>query len=137
MVDSLLLLDSVTGYSSGVQNVMMLYTYTPMYTGTTITCRDSVQDSLLVEIRDVELDSVSYTPIAVSQTSESLANLTLITHPVSARDYPNNYRGTYVLGSSILPSTPIPVGVDTITYEIDNGGCKNASRDPIDILLCS
>lgn len=132
--DSLLLLDSVTGYVNGIQNVMMLYTYTPLYTGTTIECRDSVVDSLQVEIRDVKLDSVTYTPISRSQTTEDLSNLTLITHPITAQYYPNNYTGTYVLGSAILPNTiPDTLDVDSITYQINNGGCFNESTDPIDI----
>ena len=132
--DSLLLLDSVTGYVNGIQNVMMVYTYTPLYTGTTIECRDSVVDSLHVEIRDVKLDSVTYTPISRSQTTEDLSNLTLITHPITAQYYPNNYTGTYVLGSAILPNTiPDTLDVDSITYQINNGGCFNESTDPIDI----
>ena len=134
LIDSLLLLDSVTGYTTGIQNVMMVYTYTPLYTGTTIACRDSVVDSLLVEVRDVELDSVNYTPISRAQTAEDLSNLTLITHPVSARNYSNTYSGTYVLGSNLLPSTiPVSTTVDSITYQISNGGCTNESTDPIDI----
>ncbi|WMX16717.1 T9SS type A sorting domain-containing protein [Aureispira sp. CCB-E] len=132
--DSLLLLDSVTGYVNGIQDVMMVYTYTPLYTGTTIECRDSVVDSLQVEIRDVKLDSVTYTPISRSQTTEDLSNLTLITHPITAQYYPNNYTGTYVLGSAILPNTiPDTLDVDSITYQINNGGCFNESTDPIDI----
>jgi hypothetical protein len=134
LIDSLLLLDSVMNYTAGIQNVMMVYTYTPLYTGTTIACRDSVLDSLLVEVRDVELDSVIYTPISRSQASEGLSELTLITHPISARNYPNTYSGTYVLGSDLLPSTiPTTTSVDSITYEISNGVCLNKSTDPIDI----
>lgn len=134
LIDSLLLLDSVTGYTAGIQNVMMVYTYKPLYTGTTIACRDSVLDSLSVEVRDVELDSVNYTPISRARITEDLSNLTLITHPVSARNYPNTYSGTYVLGSNLLPSTiPANLSVDSITYYINNGGCTNKSTDPIDI----
>lgn len=130
--DSLLLLDSIENYSSGVQSVMMVYTYTPTYTATTIACRDSVVDSLLVEIRDVKLDSVLYTPISTAQASEPLVNLTHLTYPISARYYTNSYNGTYVLANALLPST-VPSAVDTITYQINNGGCLNASNDPIDI----
>lgn len=134
LIDSLLLLDSVTGYNTGIQEVMMVYTYSPLYTGTTIACRDSVVDSLLVEVRDVELDSVDYSPISRAQITEDLSNLTLITHPVSARDYPNTYSGTYVQGSALLASTiPSSTSVDSITYEITNGVCTNKSTDPIDI----
>lgn len=133
-IDSLLLLDSVTNYTAGVQNVMMVYTYTPLYTGTTIACRDSVLDSLSVEIRDVELDSVHYTSVSRARVTEDLSNLTLITYPVSARNYSNTYSGTYVLGSNLLPSTiPTNISEDSITYEITNGVCTNESTDPIDI----
>lgn len=133
-IDSLLLLDSVTNYTAGIQNVMMVYTYTPLYTGTTIACRDSVLDSLSVEIRDVELDSVHYTSVSRARVTEDLANLTLITYPVSARNYPNTYTGTYVLGSNLLPSTiPTNISQDSITYQITNGVCQNESTDPIDI----
>lgn len=134
MVDSLLLLDSITDYNNGIQNIVMLYTYRPLYTGTTIACRDSVQDSLSVEIRDVELDSVHYTPISVSQTSEPLSNLTLSTYPLSASSYLSGYSGTYVLGNSLLASTiPSSTTIDSITYHINNGGCLNTSTDPIEI----
>lgn len=133
-IDSLLLVDSVTNYTAGIQNVMMVYTYTPLYTGTTIACRDSVLDSLSVEIRDVELDSVEYTSISRAQVTEDLSNLTLITHPVAAQSYPHTYSGTYVLGSNLLPSTiPTNISVDSITYYISNGVCTNESTDPIDI----
>jgi len=133
MLDSLLLLENITGYSSGVQNVMMMYTYNPGYTGYPGSC-PAIQDSLLVEIRDAELDRVLYTPIAISQVSEAMSNLTLITEPVSARDYTNSYTGTYVIANTLLPSTiATGPGPDSITYEINNGGCINSSTDAVDI----
>lgn len=132
--DSLLLLDSITGYVAGVQNVVIKYTFTPTYTGTNIGC-PTIEDTLLVEIRDTKLDSVTYTPISITQVSEPLSNLTLTTHPITALNYPNSYTGTHVLANNLLPSTVnggIP-GVDTVTYEINNGGCVNSSEDEIDI----
>lgn len=134
--DSLLWLDSVRGYTNGVQYVTVYYQYTPTYTGTTIGCAP-ITDSLLVEVRDASLDSVDYTPISITQPSESLYNLTRVVYPISASNYPSSYTGTYVLANNLLAST-VPlvnnaIGREPITYQVSNSGCVNQSVDTIDI----
>ncbi|MDC0231469.1 hypothetical protein OAK19_05835, partial [Aureispira] len=137
MVSDFLLLDSVAGYVSGVQNVIMMYHYTPGYTGVPNSC-PQVQDSIEVEVRNAELDSVVYTPIAHCQVSEPLSNLTFSAYPISAMNFGNSYSGTYVLANTLLPSTidtstASYTGYDTITYEINNSGCINSSEDALEI----
>ncbi len=137
MLDSLLFLDSVTGYTNGVQNVIVYYNYVPKYTASDSTC-PAILDSLELNIRDAALNSVTYTPISKTQNSEALSNLTLATNPLTAANYPNSYTGTYVLANNLLASTiplvaPGQISYDSITYEINNGGCTNSSVDSIEI----
>ncbi|MGH1337180.1 MAG: T9SS type A sorting domain-containing protein [Aureispira sp.] len=140
MADTFLLLDSVMGYTSGVQQVTVYYNFVPNYTASDSTC-PAILDSLDVEIRDARLDSVEYTPISVTQLSEPLTNLTKFTYPLSAADYPNSYTGTYVLANNLLASNllnnlsapPTQITEDSITYQINNGGCVSSSVDPIDL----
>lgn len=134
LIDSnLLLLDSITGYVNGVQQVIMNYNYIPTYTGTNIECPLSIDETLTVTINNVELDSVHYTPIAHSQSSESMSNLTLLPYPLDARLFPNSYTGTYVIANNLILSSIDSAAQDSIIYEISNGGCSNSSQDPLDI----
>lgn len=137
MTDTLLLLDSIVGYTNGIQHAMIYYKYLPSYTGSTVTC-PAILDSLQIEIRDNRLDSVVYTPISKTQASEPLTNLTKFVYPSSTATYPNSYQGTYVLANNLRASTiPLaPYSLDTlseITYNINNGGCENKSVDTINI----
>lgn len=133
MTGNQLILDNVDGYVNGARTVMMKYTYPPTYTGTTVQCPDVVEDSLAVIILDTKLDSVAYTPIAYSQTSEALSNLTLTTYPVYAKDYTHSYTGTYVIANTFQPSSLGAPGIDSVKYEINNGGCINSSTDTIEV----
>lgn len=140
MADTLLLLDSVTGYTNGIQQVKVYYNYTPTYTASDSTC-PAVLDSIELDIRDTRLDSVVYTPISVTQASEPMVNLTKLTYPLTAADYPNSYTGTYVLANNILPNNllntlpapPTQITRDDITYQFNNGGCVSSSVDSIDL----
>ncbi|MFK7799296.1 MAG: T9SS type A sorting domain-containing protein [Aureispira sp.] len=141
MADSALLLNNVTGYPvSGVQQVMVYYNYIPNYTASDSTC-PAILDSILLDIRDSKLDSVVYTPISVTQASEPLTNLTQFIYPLSAGEYPSSYTGTYVLANNLLPNNlltnlptpPTQIVQDSITYQINNGGCVSSSVDPVDL----
>lgn len=137
MMDTFLLLNNVTGYTNGVQSVMVYYEYIPTYSTGAATC-PAILDSLLVGIRDAQLDSVQYTPISSTQFSEPLVNLTRTIYPLSSATYPSSYTGTYVLANNLLASSLIsnPLGQivgDSITYQINNGGCINTSVDSITV----
>ena len=134
--DSLLFIDSITGYNAdGIQNIQLSYVYWPKYTGSNQTCQDSIVDILNIEARDVTIDSVLYTPISLSQTSEPMANLTQLVLPTSSRLLGRRYQGAYVSNDTLLPSIiSTGAGPQAITYEVINGTCSDATTDSIRIL---
>ena len=130
-------LDSLRGFGGNpYQDLVMTYYYTPGYTGDPGSC-PQITDSLIVEVRDVELDSVQYTPVAYSQASESLFDLTRVIYPITSRNYTGGYTGTYAIANNLLVNTTDTVlgqiTYDTITYEIVNDVCSNASTDLVTI----
>ncbi len=119
---------------NGVQNLRLYYVFTPYYTGTTFTC-PSISTSLDVEARNVRLDSIEYTPIAITQGAESMFNLTRLVFPVSSRVFTGNYSGTYINSSNILPATiSSGWGPQPVTYTINNGACSNSITDIVDVM---
>jgi len=131
-----LLMPNVRDYDvlTGVQNMRLYYAFTPYYTGTTFTC-PTITTSLDVEARNVQLDSIQYTPIAITQSAESMFNLTRLVFPVANRVFTGNYSGTYINSSNILPATiSAGWGPQPVTYTITNSTCSNSITDTIDVL---
>lgn len=129
-----LVVDSVINYTNGVQNLDLIYEFVPTYTGTTVTCPDTIRDTLGVAVRDAKLDSVIYTPVSISQGLASMDSLTKIVWPLTSRDYTGNYSGTYVASNNILPNTITSgPGNEPVTYTLNNGGCSNAVTTSVPI----
>lgn len=129
-----LVVDSVINYSNGVQNLKLIYEFVPTYTGTTITCPDTIRDTLAVEVRDAKLDSVVYTPVSISQGLASMDSLSKIIWPLTSRNYTGNYAGTYIASNNILPNTITSgPGNEPVTYTLSNGGCSNSVTDSVPI----
>lgn len=125
--------DTITGYNNmGYRDVYVVYQYIPTYSNGQGTC-PAVRDSILVEVRNSELDRVVYSPISETQASENMDNLRRITYPFGAMGYTHNYTGTYVLANNILPANAPTLGNQSVTYEMNNGGCVNTSEDSVNI----
>jgi large repetitive protein len=119
---------------TGRQDLRLYYVFTPYYTGTTFSC-PSISTSLDVEVRNVQLDSIEYTPIAITQTAESMFNLTRLVFPVSSRLFSGNYSGTYINNSNILPATiSAGWGPQPVTYTISNSSCRNSIVDTVNVM---
>ncbi len=127
---------SITGYDlNGRQDFVLTYRFRPVYTGTIIACPNAVVDTMHIQARNVNLDSVRYTPISLTQTMQGLAPMTRLVYPLSTRLYANNYTGTYVNSNSILPSTmPTTTTASSVTYHISNTGCTNSAASNVSIL---
>ncbi len=133
-----LILENITGYdATGTQQVYAVYVFNPTYSNGLGIC-PAARDSALFEVRNSEIDSVIYSPIAISQPIESMENLRRITYPYSAMEYAHTYTGTYVINGDVLASS-VPdlaapgVNREEITYQINNGGCVNESQDSLDV----
>ena len=136
------LVENVTNYDSlsGYQFLKLTYTYTPQYTNGAGSCPDVV-DSLNVQVNNVELDSIEYTPISQTQANVPLADLTRLIWPINNRNYPGTYTGTYVTGNNLqantLPFNPPynqPLSVsDPVIYTFNNGICSNSISKNVEV----
>lgn len=128
-------LDSIAGYDvNGRQDLRLTYSFKPFYTGTSVACPDSVISTFDVEVRNVDLDSVQYAPIAITETVESMRNLTRMVFPITSRTFTSQYAGTYINHDSILPSTiSSGWGVQPVSYTVTNSTCQNTLVDTISI----
>jgi large repetitive protein len=126
--------DPLTGY----RFLKLTYTYIPSYTNNLGFC-PPVVDSLNVQVNNVELDSIEYTPISQTQANMPLADLTRLIWPLENRNYPGAYVGTYVTGNNIQANTlpfpsPAPASVsDTVIYTFNNGICFNSLANEVDV----
>lgn len=137
-----LVLDNVVGYDSltGYQSLKLTYTYTPQYTNGAGSC-PNVIDSLTVQVNNVELDSIEYTPISQTQANVSMSTLTRLIWPLNNRNYPGNYVGTYVTGNNLqantlpfMPPTAPPNSVsDPVIYTFSNGICSNSLSKDVEV----
>ena len=97
-----LLVENVNGYDpvSGSQSIILTYTYIPTYTNGGGTC-PSVRDSLIVQLLNIELDSIEFTPISQTQVSVPMSDLTRLIWPLENRNYPGTYIGTYINANNL------------------------------------
>lgn len=127
------LVENVSDYNplNGFRFVKLTYTYTPTYSNNSPDGCPPVIDSLNVQVNNMELDSIEYTPISETESNVPLATLTRLIWPLENRNYQGNYVGTYVTGNNIQANTlPIPSIAtsvnDTVIYTFTNGICSNS-----------
>lgn len=128
--------NNVTGYDlTGRQDLVIKYSFQPVYTNTTITCPSALIDTKAVEVRNVDLTSIEYTPVSMTQANESMFNMTRLVQPLASRVFAGNYTGTYINANGILPVTiSAGWGPQPVTYHISNSTCTNAVVDTVDVL---
>ena len=130
---------NVSGYDplTGYQFLKLRYTYIPKYSNNLGSC-PPVIDSLDVQVNNMKLDSIEYTPISETQSNVPLATLTRLIWPLENRNYPGNYVGTYVTGNNIQANTlPIPSNAtsvnDSVFYTFTNGICSNSIGEEVTV----
>lgn len=128
-----LVMDNVANYDlNGDQQLRLSYWYAPTYTGTNYVCSDTLVAYVDADVRDVDLVSVEYTPVSLTQTEEAMEKLTRVVWPLQTRFYENHYTGTYISNDTILPSTITGGwGNEPITYQVVNDGCTNTHVDSL------
>jgi hypothetical protein len=133
------LVENVSDYDlvSGSRFLKLTYIYTPTYSNNADFCPDVI-DSLNVQVNNMELDSIEYTPISETQSNVPLATLTRLIWPLENRNYPGNYVGTYVTGNNIQANTlPIPSNAtsvnDSVFYTFTNGICSNTIGEEVSV----
>lgn len=119
----------------GRQDLILTYSFQPVYTGTAITCPNTLKDTMHIQVRNVNLDSIRYTPISITQANESMFNLTRLVYPLASRVFTANYTGTYINANGILPATiSTGWGPQPVTYHITNSTCANSVVDTVRVL---
>ena len=126
----------VIGYDDidGRRDLILKYSFKPFYTGTTIACANSIEDTMHLEVRNIAITNITYTPISIIQAQESMHNLTLLVEPLNARRYTQHYTGTYVNNDTIKPKTIPTPGLQTVIYNVENSGCIDTISGQIEIL---
>jgi hypothetical protein len=127
------LVENIAGYNplTGYRFLKLTYTYTPTYSNNSVDACPPVVDSLNVQVNNMELDSIEYTPISQTQSNVPLSTLTRLIWPLENRNYPGNYVGTYVTGNNLqantlpLVSTATSIN-DSVIYTFTNGICNNS-----------
>jgi hypothetical protein len=128
--------NNIAGYDlTGRQDLVLTYSFQPVYTGTTITCPSALKDTMHIQVRNVNLDSIRYTPISITQANESMFNLTRLVFPLASRVFTGSYTGTYINANGILPATvSAGWGPQPVTYHITNATCANSIVDTVRVL---
>jgi large repetitive protein len=128
--------NNITGYDlTGRQDLLVKYSFQPVYTGTTITCPSALTASKPIEVRNVDLTSIEYTPISMTQANESMFNMTRLVQPLASRVFTGSYTGTYINANGILPVTiSAGWGPQPVTYHISNSTCTNTVVDTVRVL---
>jgi hypothetical protein len=127
---------NIMGYDlMGRQDLVLTYSFQPVYTGTAITCPNTLKDTMHIQVRNVNLDSIRYTPISITQANESMFNLTRLVYPLASRAFAGSYTGTYINANSVLPVTiSAGWGPQPVTYHITNSTCANSVVDTVRVL---
>ena len=135
-----LVVSNVNGYDplTGYQFLKLRYTYIPRYSNNLGAC-PAVIDSLDVQVNNMKLDSIVYTPISETEANVPLATLTRLIWPLENRNYPGNYVGTYVTGNNLQANTlPFPSSITTVVsdpviYTFSNGICNNSISKNVEV----
>lgn len=134
------LIDSVN-YQNELQNMRIWYNYTSRYSNGK-QCPDLDTTTQYKLARAVHLRSVTYFPIATSQTREELVDLVNIVQPYQSN--PNVRTSNYSFSGSFtnpvgnpvyfLPATATAGKKYELTYSIHNGSCTKSVADSIGVI---
>jgi hypothetical protein len=128
---------AVTGYTAGARNVQVRYTFVPSYgNGTGGACPAIFRDTI-TNVLDVALDTITFFPIAVSETNVSIDSVRNQVLPVGALAYPRTFSGSFVTlnsGNYFFQPNLAGVGTHPITLNISNGACTNSTTGVINVL---
>ncbi len=127
-----------SNYLSEMQDVQIWYNYLSTYTNGK-PCPSTDTTSLVRTARAVHLNSITYFPIATSQTKEELVDLVNVVMPYKSN--PNVRPGDFSFSGSFtnpvgdpvyfLPATATAGQQYELTYTIENGTCSNSVADSI------
>ncbi|MFK7797901.1 MAG: hypothetical protein AB8E82_10645 [Aureispira sp.] len=128
-------------YNDTSQLVDVVYSYRQTYTNSN-NCPTLDFVTQRIKVIDVQLNSVEYNPISISQDQERLINLVYTVSPYNARAHKQGYYNIGFSGSFTSPAgapeTFLPsnagVGRHALTYIISKGTCTNMVEDSIEVL---
>lgn len=134
------LIDSAN-YQNELQNMRIWYNYTSKYTNGQL-CPDLDTTTQYKLARAVHLSSITYFPIATSQTREELVDLVNVVMPYKSN--PNVRTSNYSFSGSFtnpvgnpvyfLPATATAGQKYELTYSVHNGSCTKSVADSIRVI---
>jgi hypothetical protein len=131
------LASAVTGYTSGARTVQVRYTFTPRYgNGAGGACPAIFKDTI-TNVLDVKIDSISFFPIAVSESNVPMDSIRDQVLPTSALAYPRTYTGSFATlngGNYFFQPNLAGVGTHTVMLNISNGACTNSKSGLITVI---
>lgn len=129
----------ISSYVSGARDIILKYSYTPSYGGGAgNACTQAILDSTGVTAFDISLNSISFHPVATSETNVPIDSLISVVNPSAARMHTEDFTGAGIGGTTgnyrFYPNI-LATGTHPISYKItDLVGCTNTITGTIDVI---
>lgn len=129
----------VSSFTGGIRDMDITYTYTPRYgSGAGNACAQNISALDDIIVHNMELNSISFHPVATSESNVPIDSLINVINPDTARVHTEDFLGQGIGGTTgnynFYPNI-LGVGTHPITYKITNSvGCINSVVGNIDVI---